>query len=359
MLVALLAMAGWSGPAAATVPSGSEGNVVPLCTSGDRMVMLYRDVFAAGGPHFHVYDWQLEMVDLGAWVGQTHDMGWVLADNPPNEPDNASYSEEYGGGDSASIVESLAQWGMVGCFFEGDDKMWTVDPLDFQYDLSVEGLTIQLAGRSRKIEDLAVVLPGRDEMPTRECVRLLVNKRFAPTQPWPDVELVCEAERAREQQLDRPMEALGSPTLEQALSGMERVVFGEMVHLQTKMVLPTQVHIQFGEYPVLLVLDNDVVGPALSYLVNALGFDAHERGEFAVSDGLFYSALLYDGDNETARYNLACSKARIGQLSTALDQLAVLPATAELRAKIEEDADFDEVRHERRFVDFMQRLPAE
>ena len=349
------------GPAEATVPSAEEGRVAILCTYQDRIVMQYREAFYGGGPRYQTYDWRRVMLDLGTWEGQVHDMGWVLTDTPWQDPRFGDVHEEHGDGDSHSIVESLAQWEMTGCFFMGTGYFMTPEPVpgDFQYELSDQGLTIGLEGRVRPIEDFALALPGTVDPPKRGCLRLLGHVRFVPTQPWPDVDEECAAERAQQRPLDRPLVPIGELELEQLLVEVERLEVLESIELWSKTVVLVQVSREYEEFPLLVVFDTTNLRPDKSFLTNAKGLDAHRRGEYEESRKLFESATMWDRDNETAQYNLACACARLGDIEAMITSLSALPATAELRSKIVADADFDGVREKFFYSKFMQALPAE
>jgi len=72
---------------------------------------------------------------------------------------------------------------------------------------------------------------------------------------------------------------------------------------------------------------------------------------------VFWQAIHYDADNGTARFNLACAEARLGKGYAAVAALRELEPSAELRAKIEADADFDGVREDGVFREFVEGLP--
>jgi len=343
------------------VESCEAAQVEVLCTQGDRVVLQYREAFFGGGPRFHTYDWRRVLVDLGAWEGQAHDMGWVLTETPWPEPPDAEVHEEHGDGDSLSIVESLASWGMPTCFFGGEGPPGTGLSGDeyFRFELSDAGLTIGLGGRTRPIEDFAIVLPGAVDPPGRECLHLLGNVRFAPTQPWPDVDQECTAEAERERPLDRPMAPLDELSIDQALLGAEHVETLESVELYSKTLVIVLVRGEYHEVPLLVAFDTEALRSDKSYLINAMGFDAHKRGDYERSRTAFERAAQWDRENQTARYNLACACARLKDTEGMVQSLSMLPATAELRAKIEADADFDGVREKHFYQKFMDSLPHE
>jgi len=357
LVIGVMAPAGVAG---GTLPSTDEARAVPLCSWEDRVVVMYRNVHSAGGPFFHVYDWRLIMVDVGSWEGQAHDLGWVFADenvvaSEPHDPD-----ADYGIGDSMSVVESLARWGMAPCFFVGPSDDFAMDATDdgFQYRFEGRDLVVELGGRSRVVEGVSLLLPEVVEPPDRECVSLLVNRQYAPGQPWLDAEAVCETERARERKLDRPLQPIEKVDLE-LLDRLETAEFGPTIQLATQSVVLVQASADFMDFPLFVVIGKEALGREWSYLTNAAGFDAHRRGEYGGARDQFMMALWYDPSNEVARFNTACAYAQLGDVSETVFHLRHLPATAELRAKVEGDADFDGLREERVFVAFMKGLPSE
>ncbi|MDP7112391.1 MAG: hypothetical protein QGH45_10520, partial [Myxococcota bacterium] len=67
--------------------------------------------------------------------------------------------------------------------------------------------------------------------------------------------------------------------------------------------------------------------------------------------------LDLDPTFDTARYKLACALAVLAEVAGAVHHLQAMPRTAELRPKIEADADFDAVRADPAFVTFLDTLP--
>jgi len=349
-----------TGVVEATGPGGSEAQIEVLCSQEDRVVMLYHEVGCTGGPRFNMIDWRIVMVDLATSEGQAHDMGWVVTEElvSPGEPGTV---ERWDSGDSVSIVESLARWEMAECHRGHDGIAATLDDLDarFEYGLNPRSLVVVLDGRSRRIEAVEFVLPGAVEVPERECWQLVVVRRMAAGQSSLDVDEVCAAEAARERQLDRPLQPLREVQDRHVFNHTDQIVVGRELRLESKVVLPLQVTQEYEEFPVLAVVDRDVMSREPSYLVYAKGFDVHREGDFATSAELYRLALYLDPGNHTAQYNWACALALQGEVGDAVQQLMKLERTVALRLKIEGDADFDGARDERVFREFMQGLPAE
>lgn len=89
-----------------------------------------------------------------------------------------------------------------------------------------------------------------------------------------------------------------------------------------------------------------------SVTLNQAGLDALRSGNAGEAIVRFTAALLQDRTNPTATYNLACAYARSGDAPSAVGVLSQLPREG-LAAKLAADHDFDDVRRDAIFVEFV------
>ncbi len=92
-------------------------------------------------------------------------------------------------------------------------------------------------------------------------------------------------------------------------------------------------------------------------LLNAAGYDHHMNKSFAKAQSYFFTALQFDAENATARYNAACANARQRKVADVVDALDRLRAQPGLKRKIARDADFDDIRETKPFAAFFASLP--
>lgn len=105
----------------------------------------------------------------------------------------------------------------------------------------------------------------------------------------------------------------------------------------------------------IVVVSTPVLAQTRSVTLNQGGLDALRAGTITEAIARFSAALGHDRTNTTATYNLACAYARAGQARDAVGVLSRLPH-AGLAAKLAADRDFDGVRSDPVFVEFVAGL---
>ena len=311
--------------ALATPPDHLASRLEVLCSGGDRLAMLVHSVGNAGTYYITDNRWHLVMIDTASHAVEWQDHG-AVAVNTVNALEEGDAPEvSYRTGDAAPLGASLQAWGVLSCGTHDASAIWAAEAGRFDVAVSEQGVFLTFAGRRRELEVAGTWDPGE-----------LAWDQF----PW-------HQERSVLQSLE-PISTLGAE---------EGISLSRTLQLQTRTVFVVELKSEFGHRDLVLASPRTSADRAMAWLVNARGLDEHRAGRPEVAAGYFGAALDLDPTFDTARYNLACAAARSGAVDAAVRHLSDLPGTAELRAKIAVDADFDGVRGEEPFQVFVATLP--
>lgn len=96
----------------------------------------------------------------------------------------------------------------------------------------------------------------------------------------------------------------------------------------------------------------------LSSLYNSVGFAYYKRADYETALAYFELSHFHNPDNPKAVYNMACMQALGGNVEEAIGHLETLDKLSgelakQLRLQVERDSDFDRIRGDRRFSEFV------
>jgi len=297
-----------------------------ICTGGDRVALLLHTVGNAGTYYTADNRWHLVMIDAATQEVQWRDHGAVVVDivNVLEEGDEPEVS--YRDGDAPPMGVSLSEWGMVSCGAMDAAEFWGASGLErFGVEVSEAGVFLSFGERRKELEIAGTWDPSE-----------LASDQF----PWHE----------------------GPPALRSVepishLGDSESLRLLRTLLLETRAIFLVERVSEFGNTHVVVAVQRPLADRAMAWLVNARGLDDHRAGHPELSTTWFLTALKMDPTFDTARFNLACALALQANHPDAIRHLKHLPQTAELKAKIAGDADFDPIRTQEEFEAYLQTLP--
>ncbi len=325
-LALALALALVPSVAGATPPDFLTSRADVLCTGADRVALLVHSVGNAGSHYITENRWHLVMVDAAGGELQWHDHGALTVNTVEMVEQGDEPLVSYRPGEAPSLVRTLGEWGMVSCGTLDASFAPGGEPARFGIEVSEAGVFLTLGDHRRGLEIAGTWDPAE-----------LAMDQF----PW-------ASDTPHVPQSQEPISYLGDS------EGLSLV---RTLPLETRTAFIVARHSEFGDTQVVVATRRAVASRAMAWLVNARALDEHRAGHADRSSHGFAAALDLDPSFDTARYNLACALARQGDVAGAVRHLEALPATADLRPKIEADADFDPVRADPAFTALLDALP--
>lgn len=303
----------------------SEASVI--CTAGDRVALLFHSVGNAGTYYITDNRWHLVMIDTATREVQWRDHGAVVVNTVNVIEDGEGLEVTYRDGDAPPLGVSLAEWGMIACGAMDATAFWGATALErFGVEVSEAGVSLTFGERRRELE-----ISGT----------------------WDPSELAAD----QFHWIDAPPETLQSLEPISSLADSEGLELVRTLPLETRTVFLVDRLSEFGNHHLVIATPRAKTTRAMAWLVNARGLDDHRAGHPELSTTWFLAALKMDQAFETARFNLACALALQGNYPDAIRHLKLLPQTAELKAKIAADKDFDPIRAQEEFEAYVQSLP--
>ncbi len=297
-----------------------------LCTADDRVALLIHTAGNAGTYYITDNRWHLVMIDAATQDVQWRDHGAVVANtvNMLEEGDEPEVS--YRPGDAPPLGTSLGEWGMVSCGTMDASHVWGPTALErFGIAVSEAGVFLTLGDHRRELEISGTWDPS-----------MLANDQF----PWSDGAATLASEE--------PISYMGDS------EGLDLL---RVLPLKTRTVFLVERRSEFGNTHIVISTPRPLTTHAKAWLVNSRGLDDHRAGHPERSAHWFAAALDLDPTFTTARYNLACAHALQADAPGAVYHLLQLDPTAELKAKIDADADFEPIRTADEFTAFIKTLP--
>lgn len=112
-----------------------------------------------------------------------------------------------------------------------------------------------------------------------------------------------------------------------------------------------------SEYDLVFSFSTEKLNAARSKLLNVVGHRHYKHKMYKKAGRMFQTALYYNRENRTARYNLACVLALQSDVAGSVAALGGLEKQPGLKKKVENDKDFDGIRQDPEFKVFVETLP--
>ncbi len=334
----------------------SSMQLSPLCTSEEKIVFLMSAESSRGTSFTKVFEWLWVTVDLktGEWALDP-EADLTASKDPEASPPQATMQTAKGEGRRLADVLARSKADHCGRLVHGGGA----DPYgygtQFRYSTLGSEFLIHFAERQRSVQAIGA-RPSTLEWSYERSPMLAVStpapvgKKGAPRPSLPAPPSNASRWKPVSKGLScRDADAVGAVCQflpEYEFQVADKTVF---VFAATDDAYNAQ-HLVFA-------VPTERLNQQRAQLLNAAGYDHHMNKNFAKAQSYFFTALQFDGENSTARYNAACANARQRKVADAVDSLERLRSQPGLKKKIARDADFDDIREAKAFQAFFSSLP--